>query len=399
MPAAPLVTVCIPAYRAANFLPQTLASVRDQEFTDFRVRVAIEPAGAQATLEACAEFTDDERFELVVNDHAYGWPGNVQHLLDQVTTRYFTLLPHDDLWHPRYLAALVNRLASRPDAVAVYADSYLFVPPAGIRTIDLVDGATAEQLLSFFVHGAHGFPWRAVTRSCVLDNAFPDNDFRGFFVECEWVAYLILRGRVLRQPEPLYLHRLWPDEDPDSMTVSWRFGMDQEQLGIALTHHREMMLGLVRRANIDEGKRRLIELAVETAVLVLAMLLSASRFELPGDWAQRYETTAAALEVATGEGASELLSRLLVARSRHLLQLKNEEQSHALAERAIELAPTNGDALMLMARQLLRRRRAPDALTMIERASAASPMAVGLTELQLECSRQLAAGNTLVSQQ
>lgn len=391
MPATPLVTVCVPAYRAAGFLPQTLASVRDQEFRDFRVRVAIEPDGAEETLEACAQFAMDDRFELVVNTAALGWPGNVRALLHEVRTPFFVVLPHDDLWHPRYLATLIERLADRPDAVTVFSDTYLFMPPIGVRTIDLGDGPMPEQLLSFFVTGAEGYPWRGLTRSQVLHADFPDNEFTGFFVECEWAAHLILSGRVLRHPEPLFMHRVRPDDDPESVTSAWRFRLDEDTLNAALARHRQSMLAIAAHAQVAETEKPLLMLAAESAVLIRSMIMSGTRFDLPEAVAARYDETAAALERDGGPVARQLLMRLLVARSRHLHSRGGDERAWAMAERAVQLRPDSALALIHLARLLLRIDRPLEALSLIGRATTASPMAVGLAELHMECSRQLTA--------
>lgn len=390
MNATPLVTVCVPAYRAARFLPQTLDSIRRQTFRDFVVRVAIEPNEAQETLDACVDFGSDPRFELSVNETALGWTGNVRRLLGEVRTPLFAVLPHDDLWHPLYLEALVGLLDSRPEAVAAFPDTFVFEASVGRRTAAIPDGPTWLQLLAFFVTGAKHYPWQGLARNQVLAVQFPDNDFNGFAVDCEWSAQLVVSGLVLRLPQLLYFKRDWPD-GRENVTKTWRRQMGLEELRSALSHHRHQMLALIQGARLTEEHAALVTLAAETAMLVRRMTWLAPRSGISELDLEEFESLRATLERNGGPIAVDLLSRLLVARSRHLVQLGQPAEARAFAQRAVDYGPADAEALMQLSRLMLQNQEALAALPLITRASVSSPLALGLTELQLESSRHLIA--------
>lgn len=114
-------TLCIPAWEAASFLPETLEACARQDVPDLRILVSVDGADA-ATAAACAPFLADPRFAVVVQPRRLGWVGNTNALIAAVRTEHFAIMPHDDLPAPGWLAALHEALAAHPDAVCAYAD-------------------------------------------------------------------------------------------------------------------------------------------------------------------------------------------------------------------------------------------------------------------------------------
>ena len=60
------------------------------------------------------------RVQVVVQEERQGWAGNVNFLLDQVTTPYAFLYFHDDVIMPQYVERLVAVADARPDAASVH---------------------------------------------------------------------------------------------------------------------------------------------------------------------------------------------------------------------------------------------------------------------------------------
>ena len=114
-------TICIPAWNAAAFLPETLAAVAQQDVPGMRVLVSVDGADA-ATAAACAPFLADTRFAMRVQPARLGWVGNTNALIDAVETEHFAIMPHDDLPEEGWLAALHAALAQFPAAIGTYAD-------------------------------------------------------------------------------------------------------------------------------------------------------------------------------------------------------------------------------------------------------------------------------------
>jgi Glycosyl transferase family 2 len=385
----PLVTVCVPAYKSAAFLPQTLSSITEQTFSDFHVLVAIEPVEAEETLEACRDFKDDDRFEFFVNDRTYGWAGNVQNLFSRVETPFFTALPHDDLWHPRYLEALTARIAPRPDVSCVFADAFVFLPPSGVRSYDLPDADLAQRLLAFFLHGAEGHAWRGLTRTEVLRSGFQDNEFDGFAVETEWSAHLVMSGRVLPHKEPLYLKRQRDTADEDSVSVGWRFRMEPDRMRAALAHNRSKMLAIADTAPVTSSQREELKMAAQSAMLGRFIVFGRDQLDFESS---DFDLAGELTVVHSGESAFRraVRARVELTLSRYWMVRGRVDEGFLHARTAVEAAPDYADAAVQMARLHLRQNEPAEALRFASHAFALEPMAPGLAELQVECAKRLA---------
>ena len=386
-----LVTVCVPAYRSAGFIGHTLASILQQTMSDFQVLIALEPEGAAETIAVARDFLVDDRFSYSVNDRTLGYADNVRRALQRVETPYFAVLPHDDLWHPRYLEALLGRLVARPDASCVFADMYLFGNVSGFRRMPLVDGSLAERLLSFFLEGAEGQPWRGVTRRALVHGQpFPDSPFDGFAVECEWSLQLLLRGPVLRVAEPLYLKRQPAEGSDISVSVGWRTRLNDDRLRDALAHHRRRLLGGVAAARLSAEVHAIVELAAEAAAFRRWVLFSSGRFN-PGDDDQaRLRAAMTACEMENTTTTRAILGRLHCALSRHHAQRGDDTAALEHSRLAVECTPDYFEAAVQWTDMLLRTGRIPDAIVSLRRAAELLPMAVGLAQLEAVCLRRLA---------
>lgn len=111
--AGPLVSICIPTYRGAAFLPATISSVLDQSYADFEIWV-IDDASPDQTAEVVRAFRD-ERIHYVRNEHNLGPNGNWNRCLELARGKYYKLLPQDDLLEPDSLAEHVAILEADVD--------------------------------------------------------------------------------------------------------------------------------------------------------------------------------------------------------------------------------------------------------------------------------------------
>jgi tetratricopeptide (TPR) repeat protein len=361
-----------------------------QTFTDYRVLLALEPEGADETKLALVEFLHDRRFEYYVNDGRLGYALNVRGLLGRVRTPYYALLPHDDMWAPRYLELLIDRLDARPDAASAHGDMYFFNRFSGARMFPLADGPLFTRLMSFFLDGAEGMPWHGVGRSSALDREFPTNEFDGFAVECEWSLHLLLRGVGLHEPRAAYLKRHLPDTS-DAVSVGWRIRFPEEQLRGALEHHRRSMLALLATADVPPSERRLLELAAEAAMLRRwSAFSSASRMGMGVLEEERAARILAELASDTSAPARAVLSQVHTSLGHYHLGRSRLEVGLQHLTQAAALAPENGDALLLLAHALMRIGRTSDALPVLRRAAELQPLGIWLANMQLNLARQVA---------
>jgi len=384
------VTICIPAYRSAAFIGQTLRSVAAQTFTNYQVLLALEPDGAEETKLALGEFLHDKRFGYYVNDTRLGYALNVRALLSRVRTPYYALLPHDDMWAPRYLELLIGRLEARPDAASAHGDMYLFDRFAGTRVFPIADGPLFTRLMSFFLGGAEGMPWHGVGRSSALDREFPTNEFDGFAVECEWSLHLLLRGVGLYEPRAAYLKRHMPDSS-DAVSVGWRTRLSEARLRRALEQHRVHMLALLAAAEVAPFEARMLLVAAESAMLRRwTAFASSSKMNMSAREEERAALILGELASDTSAPARAVLSQVHASLGHYHLGRSRVELSLQHLTRAAALAPGSGEAHVLLAAALIKLGRASDALPVLRTAAELLPLGIGLANMQQSIGHQVA---------
>ena len=122
------------------------------------------------------------------NPARLGWAENIRSLLSEVSTPYFAILPHDDLWVPTYLEVMLAALRDRPEAIGAYGDMLSFAATAPVRK-SMVLGPEEDRvadLLRFLIQGTEAPMWRSVTHTAALDKVggFPTDAHMGLVVEC-----------------------------------------------------------------------------------------------------------------------------------------------------------------------------------------------------------------------
>ncbi|MGA7158722.1 MAG: glycosyltransferase family 2 protein [Acidobacteriaceae bacterium] len=104
----PLVSIITPVYNAARWLPETLATVRAQTFTDWE-QILVDDGSTDnslALVEAACE--QDPRFRSLRTPQNEG-PSAARNLaLNAARGRFVAFLDADDLWHPDKLARAVE---------------------------------------------------------------------------------------------------------------------------------------------------------------------------------------------------------------------------------------------------------------------------------------------------
>ena len=343
----------------------------------------------ESTLAACAPFLDDPRFRTVVNPEVLDYAGNVRALLGRVRTPFFVPLSHDDLWHPSYLERLLAVLHARPDAVCAYPDMLCFGRGAsysGVTVQEVDDSGLPGRILSWFLDGASGLPWRGVTRAEVLDHDYPINAFRGFAVECEWTLHLLTRGSVLRIPEPLYLKRLF--DTVDNVSASW--SVAEQDLPGALEHHRERLLAAIPH-DLRPEDHHAITIAAEAAMLRRWQEFSGGRWGLPA----RFLDAAAGLLVAAERlrptTAARVTATVRWALSRHWQIVGDLEAAEQEARAGLVAAPDDPLLCTQLGWLLSGRDAILEATELGLRASRAHPDDPRVRVFLRDCERRLAA--------
>jgi glycosyltransferase involved in cell wall biosynthesis len=110
------VTICIAAHNAADFIEGTLQSAIDQTHDQFKILVSVDP-GNDHTSEVVRKIWKGKKIKIFLQKQRLGWVGNTNFLLNQIRTRYYMILPHDDLIEKEYLTVLMDELKQNPRAV------------------------------------------------------------------------------------------------------------------------------------------------------------------------------------------------------------------------------------------------------------------------------------------
>ena len=132
----PAVSIILPTYNRAKFLPQAFASIRSQQYTDWEL-IVVDDGSTDDTRELVAELTrgwpQPVRYVYQENQGAYGARNTG---LDFARGQYIAFFDSDDEWLPHHLADCVAALEANPDVDWVYG---------ACRIVDETTGATLAE--------------------------------------------------------------------------------------------------------------------------------------------------------------------------------------------------------------------------------------------------------------
>ena len=115
----PSVTVVIPSFNYARYLPECIDSVLEQTGVDVRV-IIIDDCSTDETPWVTAELAKDDRISVIRHEHNRGHIPSVNEGLGLVETEYVVKLDADDLLAPGSLARSMALLEAHPNVGLVY---------------------------------------------------------------------------------------------------------------------------------------------------------------------------------------------------------------------------------------------------------------------------------------
>ncbi len=116
---APLVSVLMPTFRQAPFLPRALRSLLDQQLPDWELLV-VDDASPDGTPAALAPFLRDPRIRALRLERNVGTGAALNLATSLARGRYIAYLPSDDVFFPDHLQRLVDHLEGHPDVYLAY---------------------------------------------------------------------------------------------------------------------------------------------------------------------------------------------------------------------------------------------------------------------------------------
>jgi abequosyltransferase len=118
----PLLTVCIPAYNRANYLPPLLNSIFQQEEQNFEVLICEDGSPERAAISTiAARYTLQYpgRIRFVENTGNLGYDGNIRELVKQAQGEYCLFMGNDDLLCAGAITAISDVVDRHPDCGVV----------------------------------------------------------------------------------------------------------------------------------------------------------------------------------------------------------------------------------------------------------------------------------------
>jgi len=262
----PVISVIIPAYRAASYIQQTLEAVRAQTFSDYELIIVNDGSPDTAEFErAIFPYQDFIKYVFQTNQGAAAARNAALRI---ARGRYVAFLDADDIWFPTYLEHQHAFLAAHPEADLVYADARLAgdSPLAGrtfMQTAPSRGRVTVKSLLSLRCHViASGVVAR---RTTILDvGMFDEAIARGHDFDL-WVRLARHGARLTYQRKVLLTRRIHLDSlSGDSMSESQRAldGLRRIQRSLALSRDERAALErsvawLSARIELERGKQHL----------------------------------------------------------------------------------------------------------------------------------------------
>lgn len=95
----PAVFLAMPVYRGGAFLEETLNSIRNQEFQDFRLFMSVDGSD-ELSAAVCRKYLEDSRFRVIMQPERLGWARNLNWLIAQCNGEYFCYWQQDDFMLP-----------------------------------------------------------------------------------------------------------------------------------------------------------------------------------------------------------------------------------------------------------------------------------------------------------
>lgn len=203
----PPILVCVPAFRGAEVIGETLRAISRQEVPGLVCHISAD-GGDAGTAEACRPFLADPRFRLTVQERRLGWAGNLNALWAEARDGYAMYWQQDDLADDRYLERLLAAAEAAPSASVTYADVQWFGARSEREELPSVTGFALERAVRM-AEAQHYLPFRGLVRAAALrSGGLPRlTPFDSALEDLVQVVRFARAGEMLRVPGPIYLKR------------------------------------------------------------------------------------------------------------------------------------------------------------------------------------------------
>lgn len=202
-----LISVIIPCYNTARYLPETLDSVLAQTYKHFEI-IAIDDGSTDNTLTVLQEYAKkDSRIKIISQENTYYIIARCNGI-KQSQGKYLFCLDSDDKIAPTYFEKAMTIFNKNPDLAVVYAHVQTF--EAETKVLKMPDSPTPQQML---LQNCSGVGPSMLIKRDVYDE-IGGFDTNLTFGE-DWDLYISLfehQKKIYRIPEVLFFYRKRADE-------------------------------------------------------------------------------------------------------------------------------------------------------------------------------------------
>jgi len=117
-----ILTIGLPVYNAERFLKDSIQSILNQSFTDFRLLIVDDGSTDQSI--AIIKSFHDSRIELVVDGFNRGLPYRLNQIAALSKTKYLARMDSDDIMHPDKIGKQLEVLESNHEIDVIGTNAY-----------------------------------------------------------------------------------------------------------------------------------------------------------------------------------------------------------------------------------------------------------------------------------
>jgi glycosyltransferase involved in cell wall biosynthesis len=154
----PLVDIIIPYYNGFDYLQESISSVLNQTFTNFRLLVIDNGTGDPRTAKYI-EKLKDPRIEYVSNSSNIGIAKNFEKSRLAISSKWGVILGHDDLLLPKYLEEMLSAAEDFPTAGIIQPIVEVINDKGEVirTTVDIVKGFIRSSTIILAKSWKHNF--------------------------------------------------------------------------------------------------------------------------------------------------------------------------------------------------------------------------------------------------
>jgi glycosyltransferase involved in cell wall biosynthesis len=174
-----LLSIGMPVFNDARFLPAALDSIIKQSFRDFEL-ILSDDLSTDGSADICRDYAArDPRIRYIRQEKNIGISANMKFLLNESTGKYFMWAANDDLWDPDFISSLISSLENDPAAIVAFSPfTYIdeasdVIDPATVRAIDYSGENAYDRIQKLTRFYDDGFGYGIFVREKILAVEFP----------------------------------------------------------------------------------------------------------------------------------------------------------------------------------------------------------------------------------